>query len=111
MDETLMNPEPREADSTLIRRGASATTFNELEQFVETIEGRPLDKLLTDLPGIAGFSGAKFDLARQVVRAARIISALWSAISCVSWPKKWPPARRKRSANGSAASSPEESLD
>jgi hypothetical protein len=63
-----MNPEPREADSTLIRRGASAQTFNELEQFVETIEARPLDKLLTDLPGIAGFSGAKFDLARQVVR-------------------------------------------
>jgi hypothetical protein len=64
----FMNPEPREADSTLIRRGASAQTFNELEEFVETIEGRPLDKLLTDLPGIAGLSGAKFDLARQVVR-------------------------------------------
>ena len=63
-----MSPEAREADSTLIRRGVSASTFTEIEQFVETIEERPLDKLLSELPGIAGFSGAKFDLARQVVR-------------------------------------------
>jgi hypothetical protein len=63
-----MNGEPREADSTLIRRGVRASTFNEMAEFVETIDVRPLDKLIADLPGIAGLSGAKFDLARQVVR-------------------------------------------
>ena len=63
-----MNAEPREADSTLIRCGTRAATFSEMAEFVETIETRPLDKLLTELPGIAGLSGSKFDLARQVVR-------------------------------------------
>ncbi|HKR63118.1 MAG TPA: hypothetical protein VJZ00_05245 [Thermoanaerobaculia bacterium] len=63
-----MNREARDIDSTLIRRGVNASTFHEMEQFAETIEERPLDKLLTELPGIAQLSGAKFDLARQVVR-------------------------------------------
>ena len=63
-----MNIESREGDSTLIRRGTHASTFGEITEFVAAIETRPLDKLLTDLPGIAGLSGAKFDLARQVVR-------------------------------------------
>lgn len=63
-----MNAEPRDIDSTLIRVGTRAATLTEMSEFVETIETRPLDKLLTDLPGIAGLSAAKFDLARQVVR-------------------------------------------
>jgi len=63
-----MLDERDECDSTLIRRGTHASTFTEIAQFVETIEERPLDKLLADLPRLVGLSRAKFDLARQVVR-------------------------------------------
>ena len=55
-------------DSTLIRRGTRATTFSEMAAFAETLEDRPLDKLLTELPGIANLSDMKFSLARQVIR-------------------------------------------
>ena len=55
-------------DSTLIRRGMQATTISEMTRFVATIEERPLDKLLADLPGFAFFSETKFNLARAVVR-------------------------------------------
>jgi len=58
----------QDPDSTLVRRGNSAATFREMEQFVETIEGRPLDKLLADLPGLAALSPTKFSLARQIIR-------------------------------------------
>ena len=55
-------------DSTLIRRGLQATTISEMTRFVETMDGRPLDKLLQDLPGFAAFSETKFSLARAVLR-------------------------------------------
>lgn len=55
-------------DTTLVRRGVSAATFREMEDFVETIEQRPLDKLLSDLPGLAELSSTKFSLARQIIR-------------------------------------------
>lgn len=55
-------------DSTLIRRGLQATTISEMTRFVETMDGRPLDKLLQDLPGFALFSETKFSLARAVLR-------------------------------------------
>ena len=55
-------------DSTLIRRGLQATTISEMTRFVETMDGRPLDKLLEDLPGFAAFSETKFSLARAVLR-------------------------------------------
>jgi len=55
-------------DSTLIRRGVRAATFPEMAQFAETIEDRPLDKLLTELPALASLSELKFTLARQVIR-------------------------------------------
>jgi hypothetical protein len=54
-------------DSTLIRRGTLATTFSEMAAFAETLEERPLDKLLAELPGIALLSEMKFRLARQVI--------------------------------------------
>lgn len=64
-------------DSTLIRRGVKASTFREMEEFAETVEHRPLDKLLTELPGIAALSEMKFNLARQVIRRrARFLGAL-----------------------------------
>lgn len=55
-------------DSTLIRRGVKAATFNEMAEFASTVEHRPLDKLLAELPGIAKLSEMKFSLARQVIR-------------------------------------------
>ena len=55
-------------DSTLIRRGVQAATFTEMAEFVETIERRPVGKLLAELPGIAQLSEMKFSLARQVIR-------------------------------------------
>jgi len=55
-------------DSTLIRRGVNATTMSEMQLFVDTIHHRPLDKLLTDLPGLAKLSDMKFILAKQVLR-------------------------------------------
>ena len=55
-------------DSTLIRRGVSAATLSDMADFVETIQQRPLDKLLGELPGLAVLSQTKFSLARQVIR-------------------------------------------
>ncbi|HEX2060583.1 MAG TPA: hypothetical protein VHK90_07570 [Thermoanaerobaculia bacterium] len=55
-------------DSTLIRRGVQATTISELTRFVAAVEQRPLDKLLSDLPGFATLSETKFNLARAVLR-------------------------------------------
>lgn len=55
-------------DSTLIRRGVQATTISEMTRFVATMEQRPIDKLLADLPGLALFSDTKFNLARAVFR-------------------------------------------
>ena len=55
-------------DSTLIRRGVSAATYTDMADFVETIQQRPLDKLLTELPALAELSSTKFSLARQALR-------------------------------------------
>jgi hypothetical protein len=55
-------------DSTLIRSGAQATTITELSQFVATMEKRPLDRLLNELPSLAMLTNSKFDLARAVLR-------------------------------------------
>jgi hypothetical protein len=61
-------------DTTLIRSGIHATTISELSQFVATMEARPLDRLLEELPGFALFSNSKFDLARAVLsRRARAL--------------------------------------
>ena len=55
-------------DSTLIRRGVQAATFPEMAEFAVTVEKRPLDKLLAELPRLAQLSDMKFSLARQVIR-------------------------------------------
>lgn len=62
-----MNAGP-DFDSTLIRRGTQATTISELSQFVTTMEQRPLDRLLDELPSLAQMTNSKFDLARAVLR-------------------------------------------
>jgi hypothetical protein len=55
-------------DSTLIRRGVNAATISDMADFVDTIQHRPIDKLLGELPGLATLSQTKFSLARQVIR-------------------------------------------
>lgn len=62
-------------DSTLIRRGIHAATLTDMIAFVETLEQRPLNKLLSELPGLAMLSETKFDLSRQVIRRrARLLN-------------------------------------
>lgn len=64
-------------DTTLVRRGLKAATFSEMAEFAQTVERRPLDKLLTELPAIASMSEMKFSLARQVIRRrARFLGEL-----------------------------------
>ena len=58
----------RDFDSTLIRRGVSAATLSDMAGFVESIQQRPLDKLLAELPALAELSATKFSLARQAFR-------------------------------------------
>jgi hypothetical protein len=54
-------------DSTLIRRAAEASTFNEIAAFAKMIEQRPID-LLEDLAGVEFLSGAKFEIAKRTLR-------------------------------------------
>lgn len=53
-------------DSTLVRRGRDAETFDQFSAFAKEIESRALDKLLLDLPGLAALSEWKFKLAAQM---------------------------------------------
>lgn len=60
--------EKTDPDSTLIRRGQSAFSYSDMVVFAETVESRPIGKLLEELPGIAGLSETKFHLAAKVLR-------------------------------------------
>jgi hypothetical protein len=55
-------------DSTLIRRGVQAATFPEMAEYAATLETRPLDKLLAELPSLALLSDMKFSLTKVVIR-------------------------------------------
>ena len=55
-------------DSTLIRRGKNALSVSEMVAFVDTLEARPLIKLLEELPELARLSEAKFTLATKTLR-------------------------------------------
>jgi hypothetical protein len=55
-------------DTTLVLKGAQATTFRDMEDFADHIETRPLDKLLGDLNGLVRLPDTKFELARLVLR-------------------------------------------
>jgi hypothetical protein len=54
--------------STLIRQGEDATTFRDMVAFAASVETRPLDKLLHELPELGQLSDTKFQLAAQVLR-------------------------------------------
>jgi hypothetical protein len=56
------------ADSTLIRRGTEASTFKDMVEYAETLENRPVIRLLEELPGLAALSESKFHLAVHVLR-------------------------------------------
>jgi hypothetical protein len=60
--------EQADLDSTLIRRGKGAMTYSDMVAFAESVEVRPLGKLLEDLPGIAALSDSKFRIASTVLR-------------------------------------------
>ncbi len=53
-------------DSTLVRHGRDAATFDQVSAFAKEIEERSLDKLLLDLPGLSALSEWKFRLAAQM---------------------------------------------
>lgn len=55
-------------DSTLVRRGHNALTYTDMVAFAESVETRPIPKLLEELPGIAQLSETKFSIASKVLR-------------------------------------------
>ncbi len=55
-------------DTTLLRRGREATSYSDMVVFAETVETRPMIKLLEELPGIASLSETKFHLATTILR-------------------------------------------
>lgn len=55
-------------DTTLVLKGAQATTFRDMEDFADNVETRPLDKILGDLNGLVRLPDTKFELARLVLR-------------------------------------------
>jgi hypothetical protein len=57
-----------DVDTTLIRRGKGAMTYSDMVAFAESVETRPLSKLLEELPGIASLSDSKFRIASTVLR-------------------------------------------
>ena len=54
--------------STLVRSGKLALTYSEMTAFVEDIEARPLDRLMSDLPTLMALSDAKHQLVVMVLR-------------------------------------------
>lgn len=63
-----MTDQQADLDSTLIRRGKNAMTYSDMVAFAESVETRPLGKILEELPGIASLSDSKFRIASTVLR-------------------------------------------
>jgi hypothetical protein len=55
-------------DSTLIRRAKHVDTVQEFAEFADTLERRPITKLLGELPALAKISKNQFLLATRVIR-------------------------------------------
>jgi hypothetical protein len=58
----------REQSSSVVIRGLDATTFEQMEDFVDDLQQRPLDRLLRDLPRLARLSSTKFALVSYVMK-------------------------------------------
>lgn len=56
-------------DSSVVIRGIDARTFSEMESFVKDLEGRPIDRLLRDLPALADLSQTKVSLVSYVLHS------------------------------------------
>ncbi|HEY2322979.1 MAG TPA: hypothetical protein VGJ82_08950 [Thermoanaerobaculia bacterium] len=63
-----MAEQQADIDSTLIRRGKIAMTYSDMVAFAESVETRPLAKVLEELAGIASLSDSKFRIASTVLR-------------------------------------------
>lgn len=64
----MSSDDPTDFDSTLVRHGKGAGTFDQMTAFAREIENRSLDKLLADLPGLAALSEWKFRVAANMFR-------------------------------------------
>ena len=53
--------------SSVVMRGIDARTFSEMESFVKDLEGRPIERLLRDLPQLAELSATKVSLVSYVM--------------------------------------------
>ena len=62
------NQQRREHSSSVVIRGLDATTFAQMEDFVDDLQSRPLDRLLNDLPKLARLSATKFALVSYVLK-------------------------------------------
>ena len=53
-------------DSSIVIRGIDARTFTEMESFVKDLEGRPIERLLKDLPDLVKLPETKVSLVSYV---------------------------------------------
>jgi hypothetical protein len=53
--------------STIVRRGRAALSFFEMAGFARDLEARPLDRLVTDLPGLLALPDPKYGLVAMVL--------------------------------------------
>lgn len=54
-------------DSSVVIRGLGASTFSEMETFVQDLEERPIERLFRDLPQFAELSATKFQLVSYLL--------------------------------------------
>jgi len=64
----MASDDPNDPDSTLVKRGKDAETFDQMSAFAKEIENRSLDKLLADLPGLVALSEWKFRVAANMFK-------------------------------------------
>jgi hypothetical protein len=53
--------------SSVVMKAIDAKTFTEMEGFVKDLESRPIERLLKDLPKLAGLPPAKVSLVSYVI--------------------------------------------
>jgi hypothetical protein len=53
--------------SSVVMKAIDASTFTDMERFVKDLEGRPIERLLKDLPALSGLPAAKVSLVSYVI--------------------------------------------
>jgi hypothetical protein len=56
------------SDSTIVRKGKVAFLLAEMGQFTRELQGRPLQKLLEDLPGLLELPESKYALVAMMLK-------------------------------------------